>query len=62
MTVTIQQQRVSLRCADNFVTFDWPFGADEVTVTGTIRPPEPVAYSIEEAHELFLWLMDHGAY
>jgi hypothetical protein len=62
MTVTIQQERVTLRCADNFVTFDWPTGADVVTVSGTVKPAEPVAYSIEEAHELFLWLMDHGAY
>lgn len=62
MSVTIQQQRVSLRCADNLVTFDWPFGADEVTITGTHHPATPTAYSVQEAADLFGWLLANGAY
>jgi hypothetical protein len=62
MSITIQQQRVSLRCADNFVTFDWPLGADEVTISGTYHPAIPTIYSVEEAAEVFDLLLRHGAY
>jgi hypothetical protein len=60
--LTIQQERVTLRCLDNLVTFDWPFGSDEVTISGTYMPASPTAYSVQEAAELFSWLMDKGAY
>jgi hypothetical protein len=62
MTLVMQQQRVTLRCADNFVTFDWPFGADEVTITGTLSHTTPTTYSVQEAHDLFWALLDAGAY
>lgn len=61
MTI-IQQTRVKLIAGDNLITFDWPEDADTVTITGTYHPVEPTVYSIEEAHELFYWLLDHGAY
>ena len=63
MMATIIQQRVTLRYddgyADDTMTFDWPFGADEVTITSTCLP-HPVAVSVEEAAEIFDELIDRG--
>lgn len=60
--ITIQQERVILRCADNLVTFHWPTNADAITVSQSQRPDATANYSIEEATELFYSLLDAGAY
>lgn len=63
MPPTIVQELVKLRCADNLVSFHWPAGADVVTISATESKHQgPTAYSPEEAHDLFHWLLDHGAY
>jgi hypothetical protein len=61
MTATIQQTKVTLRCADNLVTFNWPIGASQVTVSQSMRDRVD-CLSIEEAHCLFDGLLDAGAY
>jgi hypothetical protein len=62
MAITMQQQRVTLRCGYNLVSFDWPVGSDAVTISQSERPESTELYSIEEAHELFDKLLRSGAY
>jgi hypothetical protein len=62
VAVIMQQQQVTLRCGDNLVTFDWPTGADEVTIAGSLSHTTPTVYSVQEAYELFWALIDAGAY
>jgi hypothetical protein len=62
VAVIMQQQQVTLRCGDNLVTFDWPTGADEVTIAGSLSHATPTVYSVQEAYELFWALIDAGAY
>jgi hypothetical protein len=61
MAITMQQQRVTLRCGYNLVSFDWPVGSDAVTISQSERP-ESTEQLIEEAHELFDKLLRSGAY
>jgi hypothetical protein len=58
-TLTLAQQRVTLSYDDDTMTFDWPFGSDEVTISSTSLP-HPVATSVEEAAEIFDELIDRG--
>jgi hypothetical protein len=58
-TLTLAQQRVTLRCDDDTMTFDWPLGSGEVTISSTALP-HPVATSVEEAAETFSELIDRG--
>lgn len=60
--ITLQQERVILRCADNLVTFHWPINAAAVTVSQSLRPNNTTALDIDEAAELFYSLLDAGAY
>ena len=61
MAITIQQTKVTLRCADNLVTFSWPIGAGQVTITQSMHPRVD-SLPIEEAQCLFDGLLDAGAY
>ena len=61
MTATIQQTKVTLRCADNLVTFQWPLDTAHVYITQSLRGGMLVL-PIEEAHCLFDGLLDAGAY
>jgi hypothetical protein len=58
-TLTLAQQRVSLRYDDDTMTFDWPLGSDKVTISSTALP-HPVATSVQEAAEIFDELIDRG--
>jgi hypothetical protein len=60
-TLTLIQERITLRDDDDDMTFDWPLGAREVTITSTALP-HPVATSVEEAAEIFSELIDRGCY
>jgi hypothetical protein len=62
MSVTLIQERVSLRCGYNLVAFVWPLGTDEVTVRQSERPDATTVYSVQEAHDLFWSLLNAGAY
>jgi len=62
-TVTIVQELVKLHCGYNMVSFLWPLGSDEVTVSASEGiHQEPTVYSVQEGHDLFCALMDAGAY
>ena len=71
--MTIQQELVTLRYADQCLGFYWPTGADAVMIGSIEWNPKierhefkgfkkPELYSIEEAHEIFDDLLKGGAY
>jgi hypothetical protein len=54
MSITIQQARFVLSHPDDIdeITFDWPLGTDEVTVSSNYIYPARVC-SVQEAAEIF---------
>jgi hypothetical protein len=57
----MQQSRVVLGYAEDTMTFDWPFGTDEVTISSTCLP-SPVVTGVEEAAEIFSALIEAGCH